>query len=138
MQMYENRGCPRSKMNLGIPFYGHVFNNVRPGPLRSGMGMPFTRSGYDVSRKYTDLVAMVNTEPGWTIHYDNATWSRSQTAVAYNRAQRKFATFETPYSIEQKRKYALETGVGGLMYWSLGLDDANNNLLKAAIPSVRR
>lgn len=136
--MYQSRGCPRLKMNIGIPFYGRVFSNVGPGPFGFGLGARFTPTGYDTSKTYTEMMNMVQNEPGWKMYYDNSTWSRSQTQVAYNAGARKMATFDTPWSIQQKRNYALKTNVGGLMYWSLGLDDWNNSLLKAAQPDVKR
>lgn len=133
LSMYETRGCPRSKMNVGVPFYGMVFNSVAPGPLKIGIGAKFTPVNYDTTRKYPEMLALLR-EPGWKVYYDNSTWSRSQTQVGYNAVTKQFATFETPWSVTQKRNYALQTGAGGLLYWALGMDDASNSLLKAAMP----
>ncbi|KAI9016825.1 glycoside hydrolase superfamily [Hyaloraphidium curvatum] len=136
--MLANRGCPRSKMNLGIPFYGYRYYGVSPGPTGFGLYMPYTRVGWDTSVRYSDVRNAVASEPGWRVFYDNRTATTSQSAVAYNRARREMIAFEDPQTIAWKRAWAARTGVGGLMYWSLGLDDEAGSLLRAAVPTIRR
>jgi len=43
----------------------------------------------------------------------------------------KLYSYDTPESIDVKGAYAREKGLGGYMYWAIGQDTPNNDLLQA-------
>jgi GH18 family chitinase len=48
-----------------------------------------------------------------------------------------FWTYEDPVSVAAKASYAIDQGMGGLMIWELGQDNASGSLLHAASQALR-
>jgi chitinase len=48
-----------------------------------------------------------------------------------------FGTFDNPKSISAKTKFAIESGLGGIMFWQLAGDLYENGLLHAIDATIR-
>lgn len=69
---------------------------------------------------------------GWATFWDQKT----STPYAYNSDKHQFITFDNPDSLRLKAQYVKEHKLGGIMLWSLEMDDHSHSLLNA-IQDVR-
>lgn len=69
---------------------------------------------------------------GWSTYWDEKT----QTPFSYNSQSRQFITYDNPTSLGLKSQFVQEKKLGGIMLWSLEMDDSRNTLLDA-IQDVR-
>jgi chitinase len=69
---------------------------------------------------------------GWSTFWDRQT----STPYAYKDDNNQFITFDNPTSLRIKSQYVRENKLGGIMLWSLEMDDEANSLLNA-IQEVR-
>jgi chitinase len=108
---------------MGVPFYGRGWGGV---PAENdGLGQPFTRlPGDQGSFKYRELGDFI---PGMTRY-----WSEeAQAPWLYNATTQIMISYDDPESLALKAAYAREHGLGGVMIWELGCDDAEHSLLSA-------
>ena len=61
----------------------------------------------------------------------------SQAPYAYSATREEFATFDDAESVEAKTKFAQKKGLGGIMFWQLGSDKADNGLLQAIFKALK-
>ena len=99
-------GLHPARINLGMPFYGRIFEAERLYGQSTGGG---TITYAEVLRKQQD---------GWTLHWDEAAAVPYLTSVDTN----QLVTFDDPHSIQQKMTFLQETKLRGVMVWALGFD----------------
>jgi chitinase len=58
---------------------------------------------------------------------------KAEAAWAYNAATRELYTFDNEQSVKAKRRYCIENGLAGVMFWEYNCDDENSTLLKALV-----
>lgn len=125
-------GIPATKLVIGAAFYGRSWINVpdknnglyQPGQFKSFL-------------PYNTFEKNINTKNGFTFYYDE----KAQASYAYNPVTKTFATFDDKASIEKKTKYALDNGLGGIMFWELSNDKAKNgyvDVIDAAVKKYRK
>lgn len=122
-------GIPPQKLVIGAAFYCRVWKNVPPtdnGRYQSGEHT----NGYDFKRHETELTP----EKGWQYHYDE----QAEAPYWYNASQALYATGDNVRSVTAKTRYALERNLGGIMFWELTLDKAENGLLHAITEAAHR
>lgn len=124
VQWYIKHVPDRTKLTLGLPFYGRSFANVPPtnnGLYQNFSGTPDGTWGpasethgvmdyWDIAEKiasgeykrYWDPIAMV--------------------PYAYSPTQKVFISYDDPESIGIKVDYALKNGIGGVMVWEITAD----------------
>jgi chitinase len=118
-KMYEDAGWPRNRMTLGAAFYARNYKDV------DGFGAAFGGK-----------------HPGWVNFHEAYPWGRgvpgdiqydeqAETAYFYDPAKREFLSFDCPRSLRAKKKFARETGLGGVMFWQYYGDTEDSMLLKA-------
>lgn len=107
-------GVPASKLVLGVPFYGRGWEGVgaREGLYRDGRP-PSQR----IDTSHASLAALVGRE-GWTREWD----ASAQVPFLWNEAKKAFVTYEDEESLRLKSRYALEKGLGGVMFWEYHAD----------------
>jgi hypothetical protein len=107
-------GVPPSKLVLGVPFYGRAWEGVisREGLYRDGRP-PSQR----IDTSHASLAALVGRE-GWIREWDAA----AQAPFLWNEARKAFVTYEDEESLRLKSGYALEKGLGGVMFWEYHAD----------------
>ena len=107
-------GVPASKLVLGVPFYGRVWEGMgsREGLYREGRP-----PGQRIDSSHASLAALIGRE-GWTRGWDAA----AQAPFLWNEARKTFVTYEDEESLRIKSRYVLETGLGGVMFWEYHAD----------------
>ncbi|MBP6670331.1 MAG: hypothetical protein KA180_12845 [Gemmatimonadales bacterium] len=126
VRLLDSLGVPRRKVVIGAAFYARVFGEVdsvdggRYRPGRFVRGVSWRNLGQGLG-------------PGFVRQWDSvaaAPW-------AYDAAAREYATYDDPRSVGLKTRYALDHGLGGIMFWQL-LDDLPAGGLLEAITRERR
>ncbi len=107
-----SRNVPKSKVMLGVPFYGLEFN-------ASGLFTTWTDTvraqifNKDIIPKLADT--------SWNYDWD----SISDVPFMTDAANTKFVTFDDTVSIRLKCNYVKENDLAGIMIWALGYDYYN-------------
>jgi chitinase len=106
---FERAGVPPRKIVLGVPFYGHVWGNVRPaehGLFQPGVQVP------NAFANYGNIVTnMLN--QGFTRYWDAA----ASVPYLYSEQKREFVSYEDTESLALKCAYIRRKGLGGVMFW---------------------
>ncbi len=120
VDFYLASGVPRSKLGIGIGFYGVCWHGVT-GPrqvIGSGAGI----TGSDNTFSYSTIVTQYNTPANAAnYHYDSTSempWLGSATAFGPNSCN--FLSYENPQSVAAKGAYANRNGLGGTIIWTIG------------------
>ncbi|MEH1163775.1 glycoside hydrolase family 18 protein [Micromonospora sp. CPCC 205539] len=119
-----DRGAPRDKLVLGIPYYGRGWTGITGGG--NGLFQPATapapatfEAGYEDYKQLKNLAGN-----GFTVHRD----LRAGHAWLFDGTT--FWTYDDPAVVLQKMLYIRRTGLAGAMIWSLDGDDDNATLTK--------
>jgi chitinase len=109
----DSIGVPLNKIAIGLAFYGRVFKDV--DTINNGMYRPchFYRG-----LSYYEQATWLSADSGWTYHWDpvaRAPWS-------YNAQKGLMASYDDTASVRLKTLYALQKGLGGVMFWQLTED----------------
>ncbi|GAA2748092.1 glycoside hydrolase family 18 chitinase [Kitasatospora cinereorecta] len=124
---YVAGGAPKSKLTLGVPFYGRGWTGVPAGSthglFQTGTGpAPGTyENGYEDYHKLKDMAA----SGGYTIYRDPV----AGYAYIYNGSV--FYTYDDPTEIARKAAWIKSQGLAGAMVWSFDGDTANGELMTA-------
>ena len=107
-------GVPPSKLVLGVPFYGRVWEGVgsREGLYRDGRP-PSQR----IETSYPALAALPGRD-GWVREWDEA----ARAPFLWNAGKQTFVTYEDEESLRLKSRYVRERGLGGVMFWEYHAD----------------
>nr|WGW06076.1 GH18 chitinase [Plasmodiophora brassicae] len=115
---YAQGGVARSKIAIGIPFYGRSFSNVsriEPGCPYKGIPQGTHESGVV---DHDDLLANYDAAHGFQCHSD----SRSCTPVYWNPTTGIWVTGECSTSVQAKARYAKTNGLAGVFCWEMSMD----------------
>lgn len=111
---YEKAGVPPAKIVLGVPFYGHVWEQVQDinhGLYQPGKPVP------NAFASYGNITAtMLN--HGYERYWDAA----ASAPYLYSAEQKIFVSFEDPESLRLKSSYVLGHQLGGIMFWDYSGD----------------
>jgi chitinase len=119
-------GAPRSKLVLGMPFYGRGWTgvaNVNHGLFQSSTG-PAPGTFEAGIEDYKTLKTLTGAG-GFQVFRDQ----RAGFAWLFNGST--FWTFDDPVAIARKTAFIRRMGLAGAMAWSLDSDDANGSLVRA-------
>ncbi|BET00648.1 Glyco_18 [Nesidiocoris tenuis] len=128
-----SNGADKSKLIVGIPLYGQTFELKSPdehdlgsdvvGPGSPG---PFT------------------SQPGMMAFYEicskikKRNWRKSDSPYGpYAYSGNQWVSFDDEVSIKRKADYVLNEGLGGIMAWTLDMDDFQNLCCKGQAPLLR-
>jgi chitinase len=131
-------GCPAEKLIMGIPFYARQFDNVQG--CDDSVELPGLRSNFTGPDVETCVTSPIDCVPAYKdivnrpleTYYDNE--ADSVYSIEKNTGANtgcKLYSYDTPESIDVKGQYARDKGLGGYMYWAIGQDTPNNDLLQA-------
>ncbi|SAM05821.1 hypothetical protein [Absidia glauca] len=148
-------GFPANKLVVGCPFYGYLARTRKPATSRSesvayaGSAQiqgdkydskgadpcPGAKASFSGEYQYRSIVeqGIQKNRNDWTTFWDRKTL----TPYAYNSKDKTMLTFDNPASLKAKASYVVQNKLGGLMVWSLEMDDSKNSLL-TAMQQVRR
>ncbi|CAG2112792.1 unnamed protein product, partial [Medioppia subpectinata] len=132
-QYYVNKGIPKEKVLMGVPFYGHTFkladkNKHYIGAPIAGEGR--TPHGEGDNAWYREMCDLVKNK-GWAkedpdqghdpISYHDLTW------VGY----------DDPYAAYDKSKWVKDNGYGGIIVWEITQDDFHPKCCSKSYPMLR-
>ncbi|MER8187330.1 glycosyl hydrolase family 18 protein [Kitasatospora sp. NPDC094015] len=124
---YVSGGAPKSKLTLGIPFYGRGWTGVPRGTTNglfqtgTGPGPGTYEPGYEDYHKLKEMA----TSGGYTVYRDPVA------GFAYLYNGNVFYTYDDPTEIARKTAWIKAQGLGGAMVWSFDGDTANGELMTA-------
>jgi chitinase len=125
MQGFEAAGIPRSKLLMGLPFYGYSWTGVAAvnnGLFQEGRGVRD-------DRPYRYIRTLNGTFTAYRDPVSHAPWLYDGTT---------FWTYEDPVSVRYKASYVARQKLGGIMIWELSGDTRDAGLLHIADRSLRR
>lgn len=119
-----NAGATSSKILLGLAFYGRSFqlaNNDKTNIGDSAVG-PGSPGPYSATQGYNTFLEICQSqETGeWTTYYDND----QHVPRAYNGNQ--WIGYDNQQSVHYKSQYSKNRNLGGVMMWSVDMDDSKN------------
>jgi chitinase len=102
----DQRGIPKEKIHLGMPFYGKECSAAQLyGPATGWSDL-----------EYSSAVSRL--KAGWNYFWDDV----AKVPYLLNTSRTKFVTFEDSLSLSFKCEYAKTNGLGGVMIWAVGQD----------------
>jgi GH18 family chitinase len=119
---WVQKGAPKGKINIGIPFYGRSFtlstSDTGVGVLATaGQSGPYVRSAGYLS--YYEICGLIN--KGASMHFLN------DQRVPYLVFEKQWVGYDNPSSLREKVQWVKNNGYGGIMVWSLDLDDVKGH-----------
>jgi chitinase len=117
---YEQAGVPAAKLVLGVPFYGHVWEEV--DDTGHGLYQPGTKAPNTFAHYGNILDSMIN--HGFIRYWDGA----AAAPYLYNPDKKIFVSYEDPESLALKCKYVREHKLGGIMFWEYSADPSGTLL----------
>ncbi|MFE6867089.1 glycosyl hydrolase family 18 protein [Kitasatospora sp. NPDC057692] len=124
---YVDGGAPKSKLTLGIPFYGRGWTGVPRGTTNglfqtaTGPGPGSYEAGFEDYKKLKDMAA----GGGYTIYRDPVAGH----AYIYNGTV--FYTYDDPIEIARKTAWIKSQGLAGAMIWAFDGDTPSGELMAA-------
>ena len=119
VDFYLASGVPRSKLGIGIGFYGVCWHGVTAPRQVIGAGTIF---GSDNTFSYSNIVTQYATPANAAnYHYDSTAempWLGSAAGIGPNACN--FLSYEDPTSVAAKGAYANRNGLGGTIIWTIG------------------
>ncbi|XP_022198692.2 chitotriosidase-1 isoform X2 [Nilaparvata lugens] len=118
---WVKQGAPKEKLMIGMPTYGRSFTLVDEdkfdiGAPASGGGTPGKYTGEAGFMSYYEVCEFLHGE-NTTLVWDN----EQQVPFAYRKDQ--WVGFDDERSLKTKMTWLKEEGFGGIMVWSVDMDD---------------
>lgn len=127
IDLFIESGAPVEKLILGIPFYGRTFtaknehnSDVGEESEKSGFGGPFIEDKSFLG--YNEFCKMKN-EKNWIFQFN--TGASQMVGKFMEDGKMNVVTIETPRSVANKVKFAMENELLGVWAWSTDTDDSN-------------
>jgi len=114
VKMFKDAGIPSEKLVLGVPFYGHGWQEVTAA--KNGRYQPGKALKGDFS--FLSLVQLYIDKNGFTRYWD----ADAKVPYLWNDKTRQFITYEDPQSLTEKCRFIKKEGLGGAMFWEFHSD----------------
>ncbi|XP_043267881.1 probable chitinase 10 [Venturia canescens] len=130
MNYIASLGASKSKLLVGVPFYGQTYRLVRNDFFN--LGDP--ASGAGASGEFTQ-------QPGMLAYYEicdrikRQNWKVADGPIAHH--QEQLVAYEDISSVDRKGRWIVENGFGGATAWTVDLDDFTNRCCSGAFPLLR-
>ena len=121
VQRYLGGGVPPAKLVVGVPFYGRVYGGV--APTNGGLFQPAPGPIPEEWRTGTDFKSLVRRRPEAS-GFTRVLHPEARVPILYNAATGVWITYDDVESIAEKAGYVRSRGLGGVMAWELGGDEA--------------
>jgi chitinase len=132
VRRYIAAGVPRSKLVVGIPFYGRVYGGVTGA--NDGLFQAAPGPVPEEWRTGTDYRAIVGRAPE-TLGFRRVMHPEARVPFLFNATTGTWVTYDDSASVAEKAAYARANGLGGVMAWEIGGDDGT--LLRAIDRALR-
>nr|AJO25037.1 chitinase [Nilaparvata lugens] len=127
-----SKGMPLDKLVVGVPTYGHSFTLLNEE--NTGWDAPATgigKEGLEGFVVYPDICRFLDRENTKYV-FD------SEFKVPYTYNGREWISYDNEQSLQYKADYIKSKGFGGVMIWSLNVDDFRASCGKNDFPLVRQ
>jgi len=118
VENFLRAGVPARKIILGVPFYGKGWTGV--SNANHGLYQP----AKDASKSPPESRSL-KTLPE---NADRQFYSKVATCSIWNNGE--FFSYDCPQAVQLKRQYVRQHGLAGLMFWEMGQDTSDAELLK--------
>lgn len=121
VQDFLHAGVPARKIILGVPFYGKGWSGV------ANVNHGLYQAAKDASKsppEYRNLKALPP-------EADRQFYPKPATCSIWNNGD--FFSYDCPQALRLKRQYVREHHLGGLMFWELGQDTTDAELLRSLV-----
>ncbi|GAB6032002.1 hypothetical protein CHUAL_010379 [Chamberlinius hualienensis] len=131
---YIRLGAQRRKLHLGLPFFGRTF--TLDDPKNASVGAPSHKEG--PKGKWTQ-------EAGFMGYNELCQEITSSTYVKRDHEQHvpyavkgdSWISFDDPISIKKKVEYAINNNLGGVLIWSIDMDDVKGRCHGKPMPLLK-
>jgi chitinase len=113
VQALLTKGVPRTKLVVGVPFYGRGWRGVEPP------GLWVEGSGTIQIGGYRAIAANQLQSSAFVRHWDDV----AKVPWLYNGDAKEWITYEDAQSMQIKGQYVVDQGLAGAMFWELSNDD---------------
>ncbi|QAY59876.1 chitinase [Microbacterium protaetiae] len=118
---YKDAGVDPAQLNLGVPAYGQGWKDAQAQPWTAATG---------IGQQSWDQLKARKLE----IHHDYAADGHYTATWGYDPVAREFWSFDDPFSVAEKTRWAIRQGVGGVDVWELSQDlDGDLSAASAAV-----
>lgn len=122
-------GVPAEKIVIGAAFYGRSWRGVEN--VNNGLYQSGTFKSFIPHHRFDETLSEAK---GFVFYRDTI----SKAPYAYSAELEEFATFDDAVSIQLKTRYAIEQGLGGIMFWQLTDDRKDGGLLRAIEKGIKQ
>ncbi|CRK99605.1 CLUMA_CG012917, isoform A [Clunio marinus] len=128
------QGCRPDKMVMGIPMYGRTYTlrdakNHGVDALVEGLGEPGPFTVSHGSLGFNEI-CLVLSHGNFTVKY----LKKNASKIAYSGKQ--WIAYDDPETVYQKTMFAMEKGLGGVMFWTIDTDDFRGNCYNMSYPLI--
>lgn len=120
IQKLRQLKVPARKLVIGAAFYGRMWEAVPD----TNKGL-YQEGRFKTGIAFRNVADQLSTDSGFVYYWDEV----AKAPYMYNAAQHLFVTYDDKRSMGLKTKYALEKGLGGIMFWQLTSDSYADGLL---------
>lgn len=106
-------GVDPKKIIIGAAFYARVWENVPP--TDNGL---YQNGKFKQAISYRNFAERLSANTGYQSYWDDI----AKAPYSYNAKEKKFATYDDERSIKLKTQYAIDKGLGGIMFWEITND----------------
>uniref|UniRef100_A0A182QY58 chitinase n=1 Tax=Anopheles farauti TaxID=69004 RepID=A0A182QY58_9DIPT len=138
MQLLVKMGADKSKLIVGVPFYGQTFTLAQTTRATPGEGSPTIGPGTagDDTRQpgmlaYYEICQRVRKQK-WKVGRDS-----SMKSGPYASNGDQWVGYDDPISVTAKARYVMKSGFGGIAAWTVDLDDYQNRCCEERFPVLR-
>lgn len=122
VRRYLDRGVPREKIVIGVPFYGRSYGGVAAGTTGGRFQEATARPPADWGAAGLDYKSLVRKNP--EAHGFRRFWdTEAGVPWLYDEATGTWITYDDAESVRLKADYVRAQRLGGIMAWELGGDD---------------
>ena len=129
IEQHLRAGIPAGKIVLGVAFYGRSWKGVTD----ANDGLYQSYEAYDSDVPYSKIRSQYLTSPLFQRFWDES----ARAPYLFDRAGRRFVTYDDPQSLAEKARFVKSRGLGGIMYWEHS-HDPEEILLDAVVKGLER
>ena len=118
-----DKGVDPKQIVIGGAFYGKGWKGVS----MDNNGLYQSNEGPIRNVSYSKIVEDYENKNGYVRYWDPI----ARAPYLYNKEKKEFITYDDKTSIKLKTEYAIENGLGGIMFWQLRSDAEKDGLLDA-------
>jgi chitinase len=124
-----DKGVDPKQIVIGGAFYGKGWKGVSP----DNNGLYQAHEGAWSAGSYSTIKEKYENKNGFVRYWDPV----AKAAYLYNSEEKVFISYEDPKSIQLKTQYAIDAGLGGIMFWQLRGDADKDGLLDTIYSVVK-